>query len=147
MSQPPIAAFADAYVAFYERLTRDSVANLASVAADDILFKDPFNEVRGRDGYATLLRKMVDAVPDIRFAVSHRAVAGDTCFLRWRSVGTLRALGAAPWVVEGMSELRFAPDGRVREHIDHWDAASQFYERIPVLGAVLRLIRRRAAAH
>lgn len=147
MSGPSIAASADAYIAFYQRLTPDTVANLAEVAADDILFKDPFNEVRGRDRYAALLRKMFDAVPDIRFAVSHRAITGDTCFLRWRSTGTLRALRSAPWVVDGMSELRFASDGRVREHVDHWDAAGQFYERIPVLGAVLRLIRRRVSAH
>ncbi|MDX2225174.1 MAG: nuclear transport factor 2 family protein [Rhodospirillaceae bacterium] len=147
MSEPTIAASADAYIAFYEGLSRASVVALDTVAADDIVFTDPFNQVHGRDRYAALLLKMFDAVPDIRFAVSHRAFAGDTCFIRWRSAGTLKALGGAPWVVEGMSELRFAPDGRVREHIDHWDAAAQFYERLPVIGAVLRLIRRRVSAH
>jgi hypothetical protein len=46
-----------------------------------------------------------------------------------------------------MSELRFAADGRVREHIDHWDAAAQVYERLPLIGGLMRLIRRRFASH
>ena len=39
--------------------------------------------------------------------------------------------------------VKFAPDGRISEHIDHWDAAAQFYERIPVLGWLIRKVRRR----
>jgi hypothetical protein len=136
-----------AYVAFYEALTRQTIAELDRYVTAEVRFKDPFNDVTGRDAYARLLHAMFDAVPDIRFSVSHRAVADDACFIRWRSEGTLRALGTQPWVVEGMSELRFAADGRVREHIDHWDAAAQFYERLPVLGSVLRVIRRRVASH
>jgi hypothetical protein len=31
----------------------------------------------------------------------------------------------------------------VVEHIDYWDAAEQIYERLPVLGNVLRPIRER----
>ena len=45
-----------------------------------------------------------------------------------------------------MSEVTLAEDGRVLAHIDHWDPAAQLYERVPVLGAVLRMIRRRLAA-
>jgi predicted SnoaL-like aldol condensation-catalyzing enzyme len=136
-----------AYVRFYESLTRDTVGELARHVADDIHFKDPFNDVRGRAAYERLLVRMFDAVPDIKFVVTHRAVAGDVCFIRWRSVGTLPRLGSAPWVIEGASELRFSDDGRVREHIDHWDAAAQFYERLPIVGPILRFIRRRVAAH
>jgi hypothetical protein len=138
---------ADAYVRYYEALSPATLKDLETVVAPDVRFKDPFNEVRGVEAYRRLLAKMFEAVPDVRFTVSHRAVDGETCFLRWRCAGTLTAMGAKPWVVEGMSELRFSPDGRVREHIDHWDAAAQFYERLPVIGGVLRLIRRRLSSH
>ncbi len=136
-----------AYVRFYESLSPGGLANLSTYVTDDVRFKDPFNDVVGVEAYRHLLAKMFEAVPDIAFKVSHRAIAGDVCFLRWRCQGTLARLGAAPWVVDGMSELRFALDGRVREHVDHWDAAAQFYERLPLLGGLFRLIRRRVASH
>ena len=142
-----LAESARAYVRFYEALRPESVGDLSRVATDDIRFHDPFNDVHGCQAYAHILRKMFDAVPDIRFTVSHIALDGETCFIRWRSIGTLRAMGAMPWIVEGMSELKFAPDGRVREHVDYWDAAAQFYERLPIIGPLLRFIRRRVASH
>ncbi len=133
---------ADAYIRFYEELGPDTVDRLREVASDDVRFRDPFNDVTGLEAYRRLLVKMYDTLPDAKFIVTHQSVDGDTCFIRWRSEATLRG---KPWIVEGMSELRFAPDGKVREHIDHWDAAGQFYERFPIIGSMIRFIRRRVA--
>ncbi len=138
---------AAAYVAFYEALSPETVDRVADVAHDNIHFKDPFSEIRGVDAYRTLLEEMFRAAPDIRFTVRNCAYDGDVCFLRWTSKGTVKRLGNDPWVVDGMSELRFAPDGRVIEHFDHWDASTQFYMRIPFIGTLIRLIRRRVGSH
>ncbi|NKB44261.1 MAG: DUF2358 domain-containing protein [Alphaproteobacteria bacterium] len=136
-----------AYVQFYEALSPETVSNLNSVVHDDVRFKDPFNDVVGLSAYTALLDAMFRAAPDIKFEVRNCAYDGDTCFMRWTSQGTVKALGKDPWIIQGMSELQFAADGRVVSHIDYWDAAAQFYERIPVVGAILRFIRRRVAAH
>ena len=42
-----------------------------------------------------------------------------------------------------MSEIRFAPDGRVRAHIDHWDASREVYRKLPVLGWLIGLVAAR----
>jgi predicted ester cyclase len=136
---------AAAYVRFYEALSPGTVADLRSVAHRDIRFKDPFNDVTGIDSYTSLLEHMFNAAPDIKFDVLNCAYDGDVCFLQWTSTGTVKALGKAPWTVRGMTEIRFADDGKVISHIDHWDAAAQFYERIPVIGSILRFIRRRVS--
>ncbi|MGB1876660.1 MAG: nuclear transport factor 2 family protein [Rhodospirillaceae bacterium] len=138
---------AAAYVRFYEALSPDTVSDLKSVAHEDVRFKDPFKDVVGLDAYTALLEAMFRAAPDIKFEVLHCAYDGEACFLRWNSRGTVKALGKDAWTVEGMSEIRFAPDGRVLSHIDFWDASAQFYERIPVMGSIIRFIRRRVAAH
>jgi hypothetical protein len=39
----------------------------------------------------------------------------------------------------------FAPDGRVIRHRDYWDAAQELYEKMPVIGGLMRWLRRRAA--
>ena len=41
--------------------------------------------------------------------------------------------------------MRFAADGRVVYHRDCWDAAEELYEKLPVLGALMRWLKRQAA--
>ena len=41
--------------------------------------------------------------------------------------------------------MAFDGDGRVLSHLDHWDAGGQFYARLPVLGTLIRLVKRRLA--
>ena len=46
------------------------------------------------------------------------------------------------WQIEGSTHLVFGADGRVVEHRDYWDAAEQLYEKLPLIGGVLRLLKR-----
>jgi hypothetical protein len=43
----------------------------------------------------------------------------------------------------GMSHLRFDAQGRVVYHQDYWNAADGLYEHIPLLGSLIRMIKRR----
>ena len=45
--------------------------------------------------------------------------------------------------VPGMTHLRFDGDGKITSHRDLFDAAEGFYEALPVIGGVLRAIKRR----
>jgi len=126
-------------------LTADRVALLDSVMTDDVHFSDPFNSVHGIDNVRGLFADMYAQMSDARFVVTHAAMAEDgSGLLRWELDGRMQGSGAA-WHVEGMSHVRFGADGRVQEHIDHWDAARQFYERLPLIGWLLRRIRSRMA--
>ncbi|HVE13128.1 MAG TPA: nuclear transport factor 2 family protein [Elusimicrobiota bacterium] len=42
----------------------------------------------------------------------------------------------------GISHIRFDKDGKVVYHQDYWDAAGNFFEKIPLLGAGIRFIKR-----
>ena len=46
--------------------------------------------------------------------------------------------------VRGVSHLVLAPDGRIAEHRDYWDAAEELYEKLPLLGGLMRWLKRRA---
>jgi len=135
---------AGAYEHFYETMTPDSLARPPELVTPDIHFVDPFNDVTGIAPLRRILAKMFEDLSEPRFVVTHRAWSGEVCFLRWDF--TARSKSGEGWKIEGMSELRFAPDGKVASHIDHWDAGRQFYEKLPLIGAVQRPIRRRLAA-
>jgi len=145
MTGRPIEAAeaAEAYIRFWESLSPDSLGRLAEIAAPEIHFSDPFNDVRGLDAFRTVFDDMFRRVSEPRFQVTGHAIDGNLCFLRW--VLTFRT-GRRERRIDGVSEIRFDGSGLAIEHVDHWDAAGQLYERIPVLGAILRMIRRRLAA-
>lgn len=130
------------YRRFLETLTLATLDGLRDQVTADVRFKDPFNDVRGADAMKRVFRHMFEAVDDIRFLVRHVMAEDDLCLMEWRFEGTL---DGKPWGFDGMSKIRFAANGRVAEHIDHWDAAGSFYERLPVIGWLLAWLRRRLA--
>jgi steroid delta-isomerase len=141
---PDLAARAAQYADYFERMTPQTVDQLRALAAPDIRFKDPFNDVRGVERMERCMQAMFADATDVRFQVLDRAVNGATAYLRWRFWFKPKRLGGTvPWQVDGMSEVHFDAEGRVVEHIDHWDAASQFYARLPLLGALIRWVQGR----
>jgi steroid Delta-isomerase len=132
-------------VHFFESLTASSVARLPLVYAEDARFIDPFNDVTGHAPIQRVFQHMFQTLQDPRFEVQEAITEGDQCFLLWDFIFRSRA-NAPESRVHGGSHLRFAPDGRVAWHRDHWDPAREIYEGVPVLGAVLRWLRRRLSA-
>jgi hypothetical protein len=50
-------------------------------------------------------------------------------------------------VVRGATQLAFDPhSGLVVLHRDYWDTGEELYARLPLLGAVMRWLRRRGSA-
>lgn len=132
------------YAAFFEALTPESLGGIAEVAARDIRFKDPFSDVVGLDRVEAIFRHMFEAMDEPRFVVIDSAAGKTSAYLKWRFTGRLKK-GSLPVEIVGVSEVTFGPDGKAVEHIDHWDAASAVYGRVPVLGAMLRWLGRRFA--
>lgn len=147
MSAPPPgdrrAATLRSYARAFETLAADRLDVFAPLITDDIVFRDPFNTLRGRGAFTAVFAKMYRQLQDPCFQVADVAL-GERGYVRWSMTWTRRD-GAAAAPVEGVTELTFAADGRVCEHLDHWDVASQLYERAPVLGLLMRTLRRRFA--
>ena len=132
-------------VAFYEQLTPASLAELPRLYAPDARFKDPFNEVQGTAAIAAIFEHMFRTLQRPRFVVHEILVQGEQCFLAWDFVFGLKR-GGAELTVRGATHLRLAPDGRVAVHRDYWDAAEELYEKLPLLGALMRWLKRRVNA-
>jgi steroid Delta-isomerase len=124
------------YIDFWQTLQPDNLDRLESVAVPDIVFTDPFRTLTGIPAVKHMLAEMFRKTKSPRFVVTGHALNGATAYLRWRFTVE------SGYTIEGMSEVEFAPDGRALRHIDHWDAASQVYGKIPLLGSLLRLLGR-----
>jgi steroid Delta-isomerase len=134
-------------VNWFERLSPADLARVGEFYTDDAAFKDPFNDVQGVPAIAAVFAHMHRTLEAPRFVV-HDSVASDNrCFLTWDFRFRFKRFApAVDQLIHGATLLRFAADGRIALHRDYWDAAQELYEKLPAIGALMRLLRRRASA-
>jgi len=140
----PVEQALGAYIRFYQELRPETVSRLDRLVVPDVHFKDPFNDFRSRDRMKQVFAAMFHRVEQPRFIIRDHAISQQMTYLRW-GLSFRTPSSPRPTTIEGMSEVKFDMAGQVTSHIDHWDAAEQFYERLPVLGWVLRQIKARMA--
>jgi steroid delta-isomerase len=132
-------------VVFFETLSPKSVERFGQFYTEDAYFKDPFNEVRGLAAIQQIFAHMYVALHEPRFVVTGRIVEGEQVFLSWDFHFRFRNFKIdKPQTIRGATHLRLAPDGRIRSHRDYWDAAEELYEKLPVVGGLMRWLKRRA---
>ena len=130
---------------WFESLAPATLPRLGEFYTADARFKDPFNEVQGIPAITRVFEHMFESLNEPRFVVTGRLVDGAQCFLVWEFRFRFRRFDTVTeQVVRGGSHLRLAPDGRVSEHRDYWDAAEELYEKLPVVGGLMRWLKRRA---
>ncbi|MGE5469873.1 MAG: nuclear transport factor 2 family protein [Bacteroidota bacterium] len=137
----------DALIRFYNEFSPASIARFADFYSADAWFKDPFNEVRGLPAIQRVFTHMFSQVAEPRFIVTERLVDANGAMLVWEFHFHLRRWGRGrAQVMRGVSHLRFDADGKVNYHRDYWDAAEELYMKLPVLGTLMRGLRRTISA-
>lgn len=130
---------------FFETLSPQSVAEVAQFYAADARFKDPFNDVRGTPAIAQIFAHMFNALERPRFVVTGQVVQGLQCFMTWEfRFGFKRFQRGQEHMILGASQLVFSAQGQVTLHRDYWDAAEELYEKLPVVGSLMRWLKRQA---
>ncbi|MNR84276.1 SnoaL-like domain protein [compost metagenome] len=130
-------------VDFFQTLTVATAREqLEQVYAPDASFKDPFNEVSGLENILPIFVHMFTQVEQPRFVVTSTVLQGNSAFMTWEFLFYMRRYALDEQCIRGATHFRFAPDGRVNFHRDYWDAAEELYEKLPVLGGLMRLLKR-----
>ncbi len=130
---------------FFETLTPQSIERFSQFYTEDAYFKDPFNEVRGIPAIQRIFRHMYQTLDEPHFVVTARVVEGEQVFLSWDFHFRFRNFKTGELqTIRGATHLRLAHDGRIRSHRDYWDAAEELYEKLPLVGALMRWLKRRA---
>ena len=142
----PVEIAVTALVAFFENLSPSSLAGIQRYYAPNARFKDPFNDVQGVGAVAQIFLHMFDTLESPRFVVVERVVQGAQCFLTWEFHFRFKAMRKGQdQCILGASHLLLGPDGLVTLHRDYWDAAEELYEKLPLVGSLMRWLKRQAA--
>ena len=134
-----------ALVRAYEQLAPDNLAQMARCYAPDARFKDPFNEVQGWTAIERIFAHMFQTLQQPRFVVTQQVLEGEQAFLTW-DFHFARGRAGTPHTIRGASQLVFNAQGQVLLHRDYWDAAEELYEHLPLIGALMRWLKRQLRA-
>jgi steroid Delta-isomerase len=133
-------------IPWFESLTPQSLQRLGDFYATDARFKDPFNEVRGLPSIAHIFEHMFQSLHEPHFVVTRQMVDGAQAFLVWEfRFRFKRGDTSTEQVIHGGSHLTLHDDGRITDHRDYWDAAEELYEKLPLLGTLMRWLKRQAS--
>ena len=151
MNPPSLSETVDALVLAFEQLQPADLPTLGNWYAPDACFKDPFKEVQGVAAIEAIFEHMFHSLHEPRFVVTERIVQGNQCFLVWDFVFRFKTMDSqTQQCIRGGSHLQFVQNAKgawqISLHRDYWDAAEELYEKLPLVGGLMRWLKKRVNA-
>ena len=131
-------------IELFETLKPDDVQRLGDYYHGEAYFKDPFNEVRGLAGVKAVFDHMFEALHEPRFVVHDVVVQGNQCFMTWDFLFHFKRQNHTLQTVHGATQFFLDDWGKITLHRDYWDAAEELYEKLPLVGGLMRWLKKRA---
>lgn len=122
---------------WFEQLSPLTLNDIEQIYAPSTRFIDPFNDLYGCRDVRRVFQHMFDTLDAPRFKVNSIASNASTGFMTWDFDFSCRG---RPQSISGCTQFELNDEGLIVLHRDYWDAASQVYERIPVVGAIIRFL-------
>lgn len=128
----------------YQSLAKDNLSTLQTVYSPDISFQDPLHQVQGYVEFEAYFARLYTHLTSCRFEIKNLFYQDQQACVIWIMTFVHPRLNSGqPVRVEGASHLQFNDD-YIEKHRDYTDLGQMLYEQIPVLGAVIRTLKKRA---
>ena len=119
------------YLNLFSNLNKENIKNFDDLVINDIIFIDPFNNIKGLDNFKKIFYHMFDKVEEPKFSIVNYAQNKDHVFLKWKM--TFYAFKALQ-TIEGMSDITLNEAGKIISHFDYWDTLNGIYIKLPLIG-------------
>ena len=120
----------------------DSLKDLPKIYSPTIEFEDPINTVQGLDNLYLVFEDLLKIFSQIEIQVKETSSTDHTAFVRWLMTYRFRK---KKYSIDGVTHLKFDSSGLICKHKDYWDASFPLYGTFPLLGSLMRGIKKIAA--
>lgn len=130
---------------FFGDLREDRVkAKVRDVYSADVRFNDTLKSIRGVEALEHYLVETARSVESCKVDIEEVVPTPEGVYVRWRMHILFKKFrkGEVQSSI-GVSHLRFDKEGKVAYHQDYWDSGANLFEKVPVLGAGIRAVKRR----
>lgn len=124
------------YLNLFSNLNKENIKKFDDLVVKDIIFIDPFNNIKGLDNFKNIFYHMFDTVEEPKFDIVDYAQNKDHIFLKWKM--TFYAFKASQ-TIEGMSDITLNKEGKVISHLDYWDSLNGIFIKLPFFGFLYKI--------
>ena len=124
------------YLNLFSNLNKENIKKFDDLVVKDIIFIDPFNNIKGLDNFKNIFYHMFDTVEEPKFDIVDYAQNKEHIFLKWKM--TFYAFKASQ-TIEGMSDITLNKEGKVISHLDYWDSLNGIFIKLPFLGFLYKI--------
>lgn len=135
----------DDFVHTYQMLGVDNLACLQDIYHPDVTFIDPMHELQGFGNLHTYFVNLYSNLTSCHFHVDEVVAQKEHAALYWTMTYQHKTLNGGNTVSVKGSSLIKAQDNKVIYHRDYVDLGAMLYEQLPVIGRLIRWIKKRAA--
>ena len=127
---------------WYENLKKDSLDKIDFFYDENVFFKDPFNEFKGRDKLMKVFTHMFENLENPHFVILDTIENSGSAFLTWDFF--LRIKGRE-YKIHGSSHLKFNKENRIVYHRDYWDVGEEILLNVPFIRVMYSYFRKKLA--
>ncbi len=128
----------------YQRLNADNLDLLQSVYSEGVHFMDPAHEIIGLDRLTQYFQNLYTHISAINFDFDHTCQSGNDGYVQWLMTFAHPKLNSGRGItIAGTSFVRFDSDEKIYYHRDYFDLGAMLYEHLPLLGKVIRTVKKR----
>ena len=124
------------YINLFSNLSPENINEFDNLISKDIIFVDPFNNIKGVNAFKNIFYHMFENVTDPNFLIVDYSISKKRVYLKWKM--TFFAFKSLQ-TIEGMSELLLNDVGKIVSHVDYWDSLNGLFIKIPFIGFFYKL--------
>ena len=127
----------------YRKLDAGNIESVSEIYADDIVFLDPFHRIEGVAGLKLYFFEQYKNADLVEFDFGDAISEGNRYFIQWNmKLKHPRLNSGRTFDVVGSTLFKSNEDNKIIFHRDYFDAGSLLYERLPLVGVLVRWIKR-----
>ena len=127
---------------WYENLKEGSLDEIDLFYDENVFFKDPFNEFKGRDKLMKVFTHMFENLENPHFVILDTIEDNDGAFLTWDFYLKIKG---REYMIHGSSHLKFNKGNRIVYHRDYWDVGEEILLKIPFMKFMYSYIQKKIA--
>ena len=127
---------------WYENLKEGALDEMDFFYDENVFFKDPFNEIEGRDKLIKLFGHMFETLEKPHFVILDTIENSGSAFLTWDFFLRIKR---REYKIHGSSYLKFNKENRIVYHRDYWDVGEEILLNVPFIRLMYSYFRKKLA--
>lgn len=125
----------------YNTEGRPDWSHILPYYADDIVFRDSIQEIRGIDEFRSMTERLAGRSQELHMKIVRTMMQDGTIFIEWEMTISYKKNPRS--VLYGSSRLTLNEEGRIKEQRDYYDLWGDIFDNIPFFAKSYRKFMRK----